>query len=317
MIVGIDESGDFDTDRLGFFVSAFIRPKKHQKIGQLFHAWEASLPSAVKSSGGEVKGYLLNNNQLMDFAHTILQNNFYGIRYCAYAISTLPENKKNVIRQRDRNVEQYEQAIIDYRKQGKDYYIIADQYTELKKWLEKRSTKTLLKIELLGIALVDSFNWAIIHSTLRNFSFELASLQFKIDKSFIGKPDNLWFWKDIVRSQLWHLSYTNQHIIHLLTWNSHHPFVKKFYEPEKSAGAKGVFTPAFKNSFDFYDSKDNFEVRIADIIASAIFRRDVKDEELPAVEEIMKANLHKRPYSIFSLTDEHISVPNPYTDETT
>jgi hypothetical protein len=314
MIIGIDDSGDFDDDRLGFFVAVFIRPKKHRKIGQIFQEWEATLPPDTKDKNGEVKGYKLSNSQLLDFAETILQNNIYGIRFRAFAISTLPEVKQNAIGQRDRNVKQYEKAIQDYRKQGTEYYQIAAQYTDLKKWLSKRSTKTLLKIELLGITIIDSLNWAIIYSTKRNFSRELADLQFKIDKAFIGKPENLPFWKDIVRTQLWHFSYTEQGIIHIANWNSHHPFVKKFYD-KKSDRTKGIFTPAFKQSIDFYDSSDNFEVRIADIIASAIFRRDVKGENLPAVEVIMKANLKRRPYTVVLLTNEHVSIPNPYTDK--
>ena len=46
----------------------------------------------------------------------------------------------------------------------------------------------------------------------------------------------------------------------------------------ESAEALAQLTDEMRNVFQFYDSKIKYEIRIADIIASAYFRRFVKNE---------------------------------------
>lgn len=51
MIIGIDDSGNFETDDLSFFAAALIRPTKYKKIERVFIEWEAQLPDSVRRNG--------------------------------------------------------------------------------------------------------------------------------------------------------------------------------------------------------------------------------------------------------------------------
>lgn len=58
MIIGIDDSGDFESDSRSLYAAIFIRPKKYDKIVEVFSSWEEALPASAKENG-EVKGRLL------------------------------------------------------------------------------------------------------------------------------------------------------------------------------------------------------------------------------------------------------------------
>lgn len=74
MIVGIDDSGNFDTDPMSFYAAIFIRLRRYLKIQKVFLECEAQLPETVKENG-EVKGKLLSESQIIEFAYKILINN--------------------------------------------------------------------------------------------------------------------------------------------------------------------------------------------------------------------------------------------------
>jgi len=315
MIIGIDDSGDYDSAPVGLYAAILIRPKKQAKIEQHFLKWEGKLPSSVKKNG-EVKGHLLSNDQLISFCEEVIRNPFFGIKFLVVGIETDKLSKSSLDYQRDINLEQIAQGVAGYRKQGEEFLAIANEYEEMAKWLKKKSYKTLMKIDLLGFALFKALNEAIKQSVVRNFSRELADLQFKIDKGFIGKDEHLMYWKDIVRGQMWHLSYHGGGIIHIKQWNSHHPFLKKFYPDPSSKTEKSIVKPAFRDSINFYDSSESYEIRIADIIASTFFRHFINNEKLSAVRCLRSSNLSGRvPYTLMKLSQTRVQTPNPYIDK--
>ena len=147
-------------------------------------------------------------------------------------------------------------------------------------WLESKSLKTLYKIQHLGIAIVKSFNLAIITSALRGFDKELGKLEINIDQGITGRPSVERYWKDTMRTIFWNLTSSIEPIIHITEWRSDHPFIKRFYKYPESTESMSVFTQEIRSVFNFFDSKERIEIRIADIVANVYFRKYVKKEQL-------------------------------------
>lgn len=317
MYVGVDDSGSFEHENYGMFVAAYIRPRKRERIEKLFLEWEAGLPSRCKVSN-EVKGYLLSDSQICFFAKNILQgNSIFPIMHHVFATPTKGVNRKTIEKQRQVNVQQIIHEVEKFRLKGDDYKDIANDYSGMAVWLKKKSLKSLLKIELLGFTIVNSINDSILWSVNKKFDRELKDLTIKIDNSFIGKKDNMIYWRDLMRMIVWNLTYSVIPIIHLDRWTHHHPFIKRFSQYPKSRSKLAVFTKEIRKCMNFYDSKEHFEIRIADIIASTYFRHYVQGEHLQAIMDLRVTNLNRplRPFSIVALYDSGKRAPNPYTDK--
>ena len=67
-------------------------------------------------------------------------------------------------------------------------------------------------------------------------------------------------------------------MIQVTSWTPRYPYLQRFIKHPESAEALAQLTDEMRNVFQFYDSKIKYEIRIADIIASAYFRRFVKNE---------------------------------------
>lgn len=318
MIIGIDDSGNFDSDDISFYAAVLIRPKCFLKIQQVFLTWEAQLPETTKENG-EVKGRLLSKEQLAEFADKILINNGYGmIKAQAFGIEVDDANTASLEAQRTLNVAQMRQQAKEvYRDQGKEYTQIASFYEQMSNWLESKSLKTLYKIELLGIAIVKSFNLAIITSTLRGFDKELGRLEINIDQGITGRPSVERYWKDTMRTIFWNLTSSIEPIVHITEWRSNHPFIKRFYKYPKNTESMSVFTSEIRDVFNFFDSKERIEIRIADIVANAYFRKYSKKEQLGEAFELIASRRIRfdAPFVMIRLSGMQNPNPiNPYTD---
>lgn len=316
MIVGIDDSGSFKDEDMGLFAAVYIRPKKYEKLKKIFESWENDLPDKCKKDG-EVKGWLLSDEQLAHFAENILlNNNVHGTKHHVFATPLVDFNIETIEYQRKRNVGQLLEGAEQYRKDGKKYYEIAQFYEDMSKWLSKRSLKTLLKIELLASTIFGSINDSIIWSVNKGFDRELGQLTIRMDKGFIEKPIHMNYWLDTMRTALWHLSYHGGGFIHLDTWTSNHPYVKRFNKFPKSRENLAVFTNEIRNCMNFYDSKEYLEIRMADIIASSYFRHYVKKEKLDSMDIFKKTRLYpSKTYTIVAVQPTKVETPNPYLDE--
>lgn len=318
MIIGIDDSGNFQNDKMSFYAAAFIRPKKYEKIKKVFLKWEAGLPESAKSNG-EVKGHLLTDTQLADFADRILTNNGHGaIKAQAFGIEINKQNTASLEAQRTLNLKQIrEQTKKVYRDEGPEYTQIATFYEQMAAWLQSKSIKTLYKLQLLSIAIVKSLNLAIITSSLRGFDKELGKLEINIDQGITGRPSVEQYWKDIMRTAFWNLTSTIEPIIHLTEWRSNHPFIKRFYKYPESPESMSVFTQEIRGVFNFFDSEVRYEIRIADIVANAYFRKYVLDEELEKSFNLIASRRVRfdAPYVLVKLGKMPNPNPvNPYTD---
>jgi hypothetical protein len=318
MIIGIDDSGNFQSDKLSMFAAIFIRPKKAKNIKKAFEKWERTLPKEC-SVNGEVKGWLLTDNQLQYFVEHIMSDNGYcQIKHQVFAIAPDNDTNNKLEKQRAKNVTQYRDGAVESRKKGKKYFTVAGEYEQTADWLASKSMKTLLKIELLGMTIFKSFNLAIITSVLRGYDKELGKLTIKIDEGLVDRPSSKAYWRDIMRSTFWQLSRHNGGVIHISEWRANHPFLKRFYKHPQSTESLAMFTGEIRECMDFYDSRDHFEIRIADIVASTYFRHFVSEENLSSTMRTLQTTRVEfgKSYTLLKMSDNDDPNPlNPYTDK--
>lgn len=321
MIIGIDDSGDFNTDSISFYAAVFIRPKKYNRIIDKFLEWESSLPSDVRKNG-EVKGYLLNNNQLEFFADKILKDNGYGtVKLAVFGIEINESNTNTLIHERKHILKQIKDGTDKYyRNEGKEFTVIRVQYDQMRDWFLKKQIKTLYKIKLLGVSIVKSFNLATIDSVHRNFDRELGRLTVSIDKGVIGKESSRMYWDELLRSDFWSLSSTVEPMIHSKHWKPNHPYIKRFMVyPNATESLVEVNRAEINKVFSFEDSKDKPEIRMADIVASSFFRYYGKNErDIRSAIYKMKSQfvLRNGDFVLIGLVNKrNPNAMNPYTDK--
>lgn len=320
MIIGIDDSGDFETDPKSLYAAVFIRPKKYDRIIKTFTSWEDGLPASVKE-GGEVKGWLLSIDQLAEFTDRVLINNGYGaIKLGVFMIDVDEHNSSSLLGQRELNLTQIKEGVDkNYRNNGDEYRKIIHQYSQMSAWLNAKSVKTLYKIELLGIAIVKSFNLAIIVSVDKRFDKELGKLTMSIDEGIVGRKSVEMYWRDLLRNQFWSLTSTVEPIIQLTTWRANHPYVKRFDQYPGSTESLSQFNRSeIDKVFNFYNSNDKPEIRIADIVASTYFRYFVQGEKnlKVVIDRMVSQVIVGKPFTLIRMAKgRHPYAKNPYEDE--
>lgn len=319
MIIGIDDSGNFESDSKSLYAAIFIRPKKYDKIVEVFSSWESDLPAIAKENG-EVKGRLLSSDQLAEFTDRVLINNGYGaIKLGVFMIDIDEHNSSSLIGQRELNLGQIKAGVDKhYRGKGDEYREIAHQYSQMAAWLNAKSVKTLYKIELLGITIVKSLNLSILTSVYKGYDKELGKLTMSIDEGIVGRKSVEMYWRDLLRNQFWNLTSTVEPIIHLTTWRANHPFVKRFDQYPGSTESLSQFNRTeIDKVFNFYDSKDKPEVRIADIVASTYFRFFVQGESglKSVVDKMASQVIIGKPFTLIRIAKgTHPDAKNPYED---
>jgi hypothetical protein len=275
MIIGIDESGNFDENSSSrhFFVAAFIE-SQNGKLAikkRQFLNWEKALPDAAKNSNGEVKGSLLNKVQLSSFLRTvIIQPPFVRTA----VVSIIPsKNPINIIEKyQELEIKQTEYNYSVFLEEGskKRNLNFLENYA---RWLKKRSKREFLKMLCLKNLLKDSFHNIILHGILNNRIKETLDIHYKIDKDFLTE-ENI-FWEHYSRRSIQNYTQENPRPI-LDTWDSEHPFVKKYiYE---SNGKDMININLIYENLKFLNSNEHFEIRIADIIGIIINRYHNRNE---------------------------------------
>ena len=95
------------------------------------------------------------------------------------------------------------------------------------------------------------------------------------------------------------------------TWTDDHPFLQKFIEGRGNGPT--LLKPAFREVIDFHDSQATTEVRIADVIASVLFRATIRAERLPSYRLMRALSLEPSPYRLVEwTTNRRPWVVNPY-----
>ncbi|MFD1163135.1 MULTISPECIES: hypothetical protein [Hwangdonia] len=266
MIIAIDESGSFnkDSNDLNLFVAAHILSENGQleiKRKQ-FENWENGIAEKFIDKNGEVKGQLLGKVELRDFLkNVVLQKPEVGFSI----VSIIPKNNNSeVINKHHRS----QIVQLDYSKELfiennaiKKNVNFFDQFT---KWLNKRNESQFLKMLCLKNCIYESFYNGFVFGIITELNDELINLKFKIDNDFISNDNK--YWKGYLLKFL--EEHSKRKLIPILdTWTDNHPVIQKYVKN----GRFNLNIP-FKENLDFFDSKDNFEIRIADIAAIIVNR---------------------------------------------
>lgn len=209
--------------------------------------------------------------------------------------------------QRKLTIEHLKTGIETYLKKGKEYKKIANQYTNMFDWWKNQSKQNILKMTVLGRTILDSLNHAICYSAIHGFDSELEYLQFKIDKDFIDQEAKKTNWKEILRNQLWN---RRQGITRISEWDKNHPFLKTFVEKEMED--KMIFKNELKKRINFYSSHNNFEIRIADIVATINRRYMVKKECNLVFKKLRLSSFSRGLYNHLILTMTPDTIYNPF-----
>jgi hypothetical protein len=265
MIVAIDESGPFRSPSTDYsiFVSIIIRQRKslYKAKRQEFESWERNLPRHLKNHRGEIKSSSLTDDQLADFARHVVRSSI-GVWITPLLIRP-SENPPNVV-DKNRHVAAsgIRQGVKEYREMGKEDMALA--YEEFGHWFNKLSYEQFLKIFLLGECISQSLQNAIGHSYVGRFDEELVRLRYLIDKDFIREPKPNLYWHEILRNVLYD-RFKREPMPIPMDWERRkHPYLVKYGKNMREL---------FWDHLAFVESKDNFEVRIADAVATIFHRR--------------------------------------------
>lgn len=140
-------------------------------------------------------------------------------------------------------------------------------YDEFSHWFKNLSSEEYFKVILLGECIVRSLNNAIGKSIVGKYDDELSRLRFLIDRDFVRENRSNTFWHELMRNQLYAISKRNP-IIVIEEWEKRgHPFVEKYKQ-------KGYYdlNELFWKHLDFVNSHEYFEVRIADLVGTIVYR---------------------------------------------
>lgn len=318
MIIGIDESGDFETDQFSISSAVFIRPGVASEICRVFEQWEKNLPDNVKEKG-EVKGWKLSEQDLIDFVKNILLDNGYDqIRHASIAIRSSNEQQQHILKNRQEMLaKQIKDVEHFYRMQhngaGSNFC------NGMSGWIKGLKSKNYAKLEVLCIILFDAFRFAPIAARWSDCDRELGELIINIDNTIIGKEQTRKYWEKILCGDFWERTHKGESFIQFPEWKPDDPFVKRFIATSLGTG-EVEYTEELQKCWNFTDSITNFEVRIADIVANILYRYYNMPSSL-AIEEIValmsqKWTLSPAPCKICEFTDkdDEIRIPSPFAN---
>lgn len=257
LVVAVDEAGDFKLTSAfdHFYIAAIVRPGKEEQ----FLKWEKGIPS-INRKEGEVKGGYLTPDQLHDFVREVV------CRRPTVIVTPFTIQPANPLGDIAAHQAEMVQDLTEFaetcRRQGNKGR--AAEARDVARWIERMSQSHHAKLEVQAECVAQSLADVVGHSIVGDFDRELPSLRYKIDRGLIGdKPTDHLYWRRTVQIHARNLP-ENRRLLTFDTWAKQgHPFFD-LYRPN------GVwnFDPLFDNRCDFLDSKDHFELRIADIVAS-------------------------------------------------
>jgi hypothetical protein len=268
MTLAIDDSGSFaaGSDSYNFFVGVHIRQRRtlfKAKQAQ-FTTWEDALPRSLKNAKGEIKSSSLTDRQLEDFALAVIRSH---PRIGITAVSMRPcANPPTVVeKHRSAQTAGIIEGVRGYAGQGK--MGLAKTYEDFGNWFRKLSYVQYLKITLLGYCIVRSLNNEIGHAVSGGYDGELPGLKFVIDRDFIKGPQPNAFWREVLRNQLY--GFSREDPLPLLDrWReAGHPFLERYTEDGRLN-----FNRLFWDRCSFLDSRETFEIRVADAVNTVFWR---------------------------------------------
>jgi hypothetical protein len=273
MIIGIDEVGNFvyNSDiKFHFFTAVKIDQNNNGyeiKKAQ-FQKWFESIPIHKKNKNGEIKGTDLTEEELYNFADTVIAAD-PPVRIVQVKI--IPSNNPPELIEEFQRIEvkRLENLIKIYKEKNRN--ILAKQYTKLAAWYKNRSYAQYLKIIILNHTICEALRSAIGTSILLGLLHKddnLLNIKFKIDRDFINGDEPKIFWRDFLRSAF--RDYSKKYPIPMLDqWEkTGHSFLTKYGRPDGQIDFKEIL----RGNTDFHHSHEHFEIQMADI-AGTIYHR--------------------------------------------
>lgn len=307
MIIGVDESGDFSHGTRALLVGVYLRPSDRDRIIDDFKAWEREVRRAL-SLKNELKGYSVTDEWAYVLVHEVLAGaTHYPVRYLAFGVDVNDATYAAMKVQREVFLEGYEQWAVTAR--DSDNLGVARGAEEHGTWVRTRSDVQLLKLAMLGTVITRLLEWAMPQAILNSFDRELENLKFLIDRGYV-KHDDLSRWRELPRNAI--INESQKHPLTTLdTWTDDHPFLTKFIA--KGGNGPTIFTPAFRETINFYDSEATPEIRIADVIASLVYRAEISREPLPSYDRLRELALGDGPYTMIAwTTNRRAAIDDPY-----
>ena len=307
MLVGIDDSGDFENDAYSLFACVYMRAKKKQIRGK-FDSWKQSLPDSALNEKGELKGYLLSEEQIKDFVNQILLNNGYGkMRHFVFLYNNSPDQKTKIENRRKISLEQLHTAVNKCQscKNGDG----SNFYNGMYYWLKGLTPKSARKLELLSLVAFEAFRLAPVAGVRSGHDNDLGLLEINIDESIISKPQSKRYWEKTLSDTFWSYSTDNRRFFHSTEWGPRHPYVRRFI---KSSPTDEIveYTNEASKCMSFVDSSCYPEVQIADILANIYYRYHNHGECAKIIQLLSKYPAYKEAVTECDFSDVPISHHN-------
>lgn len=308
MLIGVDESGSFKEGTRALFVGVLIRPSERDDLLLAHRTWE----KAVRKNLGlanELKGYSVTDYWGQRYFKEVLaRDGCRRVGYLAVAVDVDNASLSAMEVQRQIFSEQYARWADDCRsKEQHERVKWIEQHAE---WVRVRSPVQILKLVMLGTFVANLLEMAMPEAILGGFDEELEHLKVMIDRGYV-KQDDLPRWREVLRNAFINESHLRPITI-LDTWPDDHPFLQKFVD--RGGNGPTLLKPAFRDMIEFYDSAATPEVRIADVVASLVYRATIIGEQLPCYSSIRTLSLEpQHPYTLFAwTTNRRPPMANPY-----
>ena len=303
MIIAIDEAGDFSkkSKLINIFVAVYIRKSGtiYDSIKRRFLKWESGIDDMYRHKTGEIKGKLLPDKELFNCIKKIFRKReLIGITAVGLSASINPEN----IIEKHRNVQigGIGEGIIKYKQVGNEEMV--KEVTKMYHWFRKLSYVQYMKIIALGNCIYDALYNSIGFSFVNKFDKELADISYKIDEDFLTNEKQKTYWRKLLQDILRHLSSKNPLIIPDVKQKDKHPFFRKYV-----MNGNYDLSELFTKRLDFFNSSENFEIRIADIVATILHRYFNHKKKCKEANNIIKQyywHPKDRPFYIIKLANE-------------
>lgn len=305
MIVGIDETGDFDSnsDKINYFIAVLIDQNINRyaiKESQ-FKLWESSIPISNQDAKGEVKGQKLTDSQLEDFYNQVLKP-YPQVLYSVVRFDASKNSKELLEEHKKIEIERLEQALAYYKKEAFGNW--EDGYYKLIGWYKNRNYQHLIKIKCLQNLIGQTFNygfgWSQIRYLLDKDDSNIKNFSFKIDKDFVNAVNAKIIWNELLR-QFW-FSYSSQNKIPIIDIADKEKYpALDYYKLDKE---KSNLKEVFRDRTHFLASDKHFEIRMADIVGTILHRYHNKSKCQDIAKKILSHLDGKREnYSELILND--------------
>lgn len=294
MVIAIDESGSFnyqkDAELRHFFIAAFLRSRENLldiKKSQ-FGNWEAKIENHKREKTGEIKGSLLSPDDLKNFLLEVV------VAYPTVKFSCVSIVPRNITVPLINKYKEFEALLLKHSaRQGSGFSKKSTNIINgLASWVGKRNEIEYTKMTCLSHCLMNSLSNAFVYSIATDNEMEFLDIEFKIDRDFINN-ENI-NWKEYSLKKIEQYSKSKPFPM-LNTWDENHPIIKKYIIDGKGINLR----TAFEEQSLFLDSKENFEVRVADIIGIILQRYfNRREEQYSILFELLEKTAAVKNYHI-------------------